>query len=140
MKLDKFDIVIVEGEIVQYVKNIDKEGVLIRDIHTKVIVTHRNLIERKATNHEMDWFYKNDEHIKSKFLKPKEEIQSTKDLKAQEFYRLYRLKTIESGYTPIGRKRFNGIIKTISLIPETIEYLEKKSKEQTDNEATSSKY
>ena len=49
------------------------------------------------------------------------------DLKAQEFYQLYRKKTIEAGYTPIGRQRFTGIIKTLSLIPETFNYLQNKA-------------
>jgi hypothetical protein len=49
------------------------------------------------------------------------------DLKAQEFYQLYRKKTIEAGFTPIGRQRFTGIIKTLSLIPETFEYIQNKA-------------
>jgi len=49
------------------------------------------------------------------------------DLKAQEFYQLYRKKTIEAGYSPIGRQRFTGIIKTLSLIPETFDYIQNKA-------------
>lgn len=49
------------------------------------------------------------------------------NLKAQEFYQLYRKKTIELGYSPIGRKRFTDIIKILKLIPETINYIQAKN-------------
>ena len=51
------------------------------------------------------------------------------DIKAQEFYQLYRNKTLESGHYPIGRQRFTGIIKTLSLIPETLDYIQDKANE-----------
>jgi len=51
------------------------------------------------------------------------------DLKAQGFYQLYRKKTIEAGYTPIGRQRFTGIVKTLSLIPESFDYIQSKANE-----------
>jgi len=57
-----------------------------------------------------------------------------RDLKAQEFYQLYRKKTIEAGFVPIGRQRFTGIIKTLSLIPESIEYIQNKANgDDSDN-------
>jgi hypothetical protein len=47
-------------------------------------------------------------------------------MKEQDYYQLYRTKTIESGFVPIGRQRFAGIIKTISLIPETVQHITEK--------------
>ena len=47
-------------------------------------------------------------------------------MKEQDFYQLYRKKTIEDGFTPIGRQRFAGVIKTISILPETKSHLKEK--------------
>lgn len=47
-------------------------------------------------------------------------------MNAQDYYQLYRKKTTEAGFVPIGRQRFAGIIKTISLIPETVEHINEK--------------
>lgn len=44
-------------------------------------------------------------------------------MNAQEFYQEYRKRTLNLGYSPIGRKRFTGIIRTIVEIPEIIEYI-----------------
>jgi hypothetical protein len=55
------------------------------------------------------------------------------EMNAQDYYQLYRKKTIEAGFVPIGRQRFAGIIKTISLIPETIKYINEKQANDTES-------
>ena len=60
-------------------------------------------------------------------------------MKEQEYYQLYRKKTLEFGYTPIGRQRFAGIIKTISTIDSTIEHIQEKQLTNSSENPDSSK-
>jgi|LakMenEpi03Aug12_release.lakeMendotaPanAssembly.Ray.scaffolds.fasta_scaffold4548728_1 hypothetical protein len=72
-QLRKFDIIIVDSEIVQYLGNEMDMGIWIQDIHCKKELSHIDLIQRKATKDETKWFCENTENID--FTTPNTEIR-----------------------------------------------------------------
>jgi len=67
--IDKYDIVIVNNNPVQYLGKEMDNGAIIQDIHTKQELIHINLISKKATKDEKKWFCEKTENIN--FIKPK---------------------------------------------------------------------
>jgi len=55
-------------------------------------------------------------------------------MKAQDYYREYQQKTLEMGFSPIGRQRFTGIIKTISTLESTVDHIKEKQASGVNSE------
>jgi hypothetical protein len=62
-QLIKFDIIIVNGEVLQYLSDEMDMGIWVQDIHCKKDLTHVNCIQRKANKNEVKWFCENTENI-----------------------------------------------------------------------------
>lgn len=56
MNIDKFDIVIINDKIVQYLGKEMENGAIIQDIHCRKELIHIALIKRKANKDETNWF------------------------------------------------------------------------------------
>ena len=69
MEIKKYDVVIIQGKILQYIGDYSDNGVILQDIHTATVTTLKPLVERKATVDEENWFCENTEHIN--FIPPK---------------------------------------------------------------------
>lgn len=63
MNIDRNDIVVVKGIVVQYLGKEMENGAIVQDIHTKKELIHIGLITRKANKDEIKWFCENTEHI-----------------------------------------------------------------------------
>lgn len=68
MNIDKFDIVVLKGKVVQYLGKEMDNGAIIQDIHCRKELIHVALIQRKATQDEIKWFCENTEN--SQFTHP----------------------------------------------------------------------
>lgn len=73
MKLEEYDIVVVGKEIYQYLGYVFDSGIALQDIHAKETITHKALVDRKATKDEKKWFCENTEHVN--FIFPKGDVR-----------------------------------------------------------------
>lgn len=82
MNIDKFDIIVINDKIVQYLGKEMDNGAIVQDIHCRKELIHIALIKRKANKDETKWFCEKTEN--SEFTPPLEDVNKEKEMEKQQ--------------------------------------------------------